>query len=67
MPMVDHKHVSQRNIGRLKIIYAGGTIDKSDSGMEEEKKSSEIQTTNKTISMKTVIDEIPDLTDQKAS
>ena len=31
-PIIDHKEVSQRNIARMKVIYAGGKID-----LEEEK------------------------------
>ena len=52
MPIIDHKIVSQRNIGRMKIIFAGGTIDKDDNN-EEEKKSSEITSSVETKLMKT--------------
>lgn len=37
-PIVEHKEVSQRNIARMKVIYAGGSIDMN----EEEKKSGDV-------------------------
>lgn len=68
-PIVDHKEVSQRNIGRLKVIYAGGTIELN----EEEKRSSDLpkflddsQEDSKPLK-KSQIDKIPDITNNEAS
>ena len=34
-PIIDHKEASQRNIARMKTMYAGGTIDLEETKGEE--------------------------------